>query len=104
MIRKSVCPSCQKQREYICTSEIYRGMTLDSIYDSTHPHSLIDSIYNGFYIVFHRIEPRHAALLASEEDMEAAGQRRGFFPGMNPREWKSSGEHLCCVSMHLTRE
>ncbi len=31
MIGKSVCPSCQKQHEhfeYICASEIYRGITL----------------------------------------------------------------------------
>ncbi len=75
MIGKYVCPSCQKQcecLEYICTSEIYRGITLLSV-------STVGSIYNGFYIVFCRVV------------------------GMNPREWKSSGEHLRCVSMHLTR-
>ncbi len=92
MIGKSFCPSCQKQHErleYYCTSEIYRCITLLSA-------STVDSIYNGFYIVFYRV--------VSEEDTEATGQRRGFCPGMNPREWKSSGEHLHCVSMHLTRE
>ncbi len=45
---QSVCPSCQKQcerLEYICTSEIYRDITFLSA-------STVDSIYNGFYIVF----------------------------------------------------
>ncbi len=56
LIGKSVCPSCQKQRErleYICTSEIYRGITLLSA-------STVDSIYNGFYIVFYRVAQRHS--------------------------------------------
>ncbi len=51
MIGKSICPSCQKQRErleYYCTSEICRGITLVSA-------STVDSIYNGFYIVFYRV-------------------------------------------------
>ncbi len=95
MIGKSVCPSCQKQHEcleYYCTSEIYRGITLLSA-------STVDSIYNGFSF----IESHLAVPLASEEDTEAAGQRRGFCPGMNPREWKSSGEH-CAVCRCTLRE
>ncbi len=65
----------------------------------------VNSIYDEFYIVVCcRVAPARAAPLASEEDTEAAGQHHRFFPGMNPREWKSSGEHLRCVSMHLTRE
>ncbi len=56
MIGKSVCPSGQKQHErleYYCTSEIYRGITLLSA-------STVDSIYNGFYIVFYRVAPSRA--------------------------------------------
>ncbi len=34
------------------------------------------------------------ALTSVEEDTDPAWQRHGFCPGMNPREWKSSGEHL----------
>ncbi len=59
MMGKSVCPSCQKQREcleYYCTSEIYRDITLLSA-------STVDSIYNGFYIVF--LSSRAAPLRAT---------------------------------------
>ncbi len=39
--------------EYYCTSEIYRGIPLLSA-------STVDSIYNGFYIVFYRVAPCHS--------------------------------------------
>ncbi len=49
MMGKSVCPSCQKQGElleHICTSEIYRGITLMSA-------SIVDIyIYIYIYIVY----------------------------------------------------
>ncbi len=80
MIGKYVCPQKQKQRErleYYCMPEIYRGITLLSA-------STVDSIYNGFYIVFCRIELRCAAPLASEEDTEAAGAAPWVLPGDEP--------------------
>ncbi len=70
MIGKSVCPSCQKQRErleYICTSEIYRGITLLSA-------STVDSIYNGFYIVFYRVAPRRATCVRGRHESSAADE------------------------------
>ncbi len=76
LIGKSVCPSCQKQRErleYICTSEIYRGITLLSA-------STVDSIYNGFYMSF--IESRSA--LVSEENTKAAGVAPRVLPADEP--------------------
>ncbi len=68
MIGKSVCPSCQKQRkrlEYMCTSEIYQGITLLSA-------STVDNIYNGFYIVFFRVTPRHSYSLPWRHGSSAA--------------------------------
>ncbi len=72
MIGKSICPSCQKQREcleYICTSEIYRDITLLSA-------STVDSNSNNLYTVIgsilsFRVALRRVAPLASEEDTEA---------------------------------
>ncbi len=68
MIGKSVCPSCQKQRErleYICTSEIYQGITLLSA-------STVDSIYNGFYIVFYRVAPCRATRVRGRHESSGA--------------------------------
>ncbi len=95
MIGKSVCPSCQKQRErleYICTSEIYQGITLLSA-------STVDSIYNGFYIVFYRVAPCRATRVRGRHESSGAAPR--VLPVDEPAR---VGEHLRCLSMHLTRE
>ncbi len=78
MIGKSVCPSCQKQHErmeYICTSEIYLGITLLSA-------STVDSIYNGYYIVFYRIAPRRATRVRGRH--ESSGAAPWVLPGNEP--------------------
>ncbi len=59
--------------------------------------SMIDYIWSF-------VESRSAAPLVSKEEMDPAGQHRGFCLGMNPREWKSFGEQLRCVSVYLTRQ
>ncbi|XP_058632049.1 uncharacterized protein LOC131540807 [Onychostoma macrolepis] len=78
MIGKSVCTSCQKQLErleYICTSEIYRGITLLSA-------STVDSIYNGFYIVVCCHAARRATRLRGRHG--SSGAARWVFPGDEP--------------------
>ncbi len=78
MIGKSVCPSCQKQRErleYYCMSEIYRGITLLSA-------STVGSIYNGFYIVFYRVALRHATRVRGRHGSSGAVPR--VLPGDEP--------------------
>ncbi len=51
MMGKSVCPSCQKQRERL--EHIYSYLYRASLYC---PHPLVDGIYNKFCIVFYRIK------------------------------------------------
>ncbi len=67
MIGKSVCPSCQKQREhleYICTSEIYRDITLLS---TSTVDSIIGSILS-FQVALRRatrVRERHGSSAAA---------------------------------------
>ncbi len=67
MIGKSVCPSCQKQREhleYICTSEIYRDITLLS---TSTVDSIIGSILSFWVALRHatRVRERHGSSAAA---------------------------------------
>ncbi len=90
MIGKSVCPSCQKQRErleYICTSEIYRGITLLSA-------STVDSIYNGFYIVF--LIESCCATRSPRKTRKQRGSVTGFSRGWT-RESGRVPENICAV-------
>ncbi len=78
MIGKSICPSCQKQRErleYICTSEIYRDITLLSA-------STVDNIYNGFYIVCCRVVPCRSTRVRGRHGSSGAELR--VLPGDEP--------------------
>ncbi len=96
VIGKSVCPSCQKQRErleYICTSEIYRGIALLSA-------STVGSIYDGFYIVFYRVAPRHSRPRKTRKQRGiAAGFARGW-----TRESGRAPESICAVCRCTLRE
>ncbi len=97
MIEKSVCPSCQKQHkrlEYICTSEIYRGITLLSA-------STVDSIYNGFYIVFYRVAPHRATRVRGRHGSNGAAPR--VLSGDEPARVEEL-RRTSATLMHLTRE
>ncbi len=68
LIGKSVCPSCQKQRErleYICTSEIYRGITLLSA-------STVDSILYIMGSILSFIESRRATRVQGKHESSGA--------------------------------
>ncbi len=96
MIGKYVCPLCQKQHKCL-EYHVRQKYTEASVYcpHQLTVHCIMD--YNGFYIVFCRFALRRSRPRAWK-------QCRRFCMGLNPREWKSSWEHLRCVSMHLTRE
>ncbi len=86
---KSVCPSCQKQRErleHICTSEIYRGITLLSA-------STVDS-------TVYRVAPRHSLPRKTRKQQgSAAGFARGW---THESGWLP--ENICTVCRCTLRE